>query len=387
MIADFIFSIPTQIQFGSGVSRQAGAVTRNLIAARSDPAKAGVLVVLDPGIKEAAWLGDILASIQENDLQIRLFDKVRPNPRDEDVHQAAALLKQEKCSAVVAIGGGSTLDTAKVAALLATFGGQVNDYAGWAKVPGPTLPLVVIPTTAGSGSEATCWAVITDSLSHNKLAIGDRNLSPAVALVDPNLTISLPPNLTAATGMDALTHAIEAYVCALSSPVNDLLALEAIRLVAIHLRRVITRGDDLEARQGMMLASTLGGIAINNADVAGVHCLSEGMGSLYDAPHGLLNASSFAPLHGFLAGKLPGTVCMYRRTFWSATQPGEAVSQVAALTRWLKFPSLAEIGVKAQDLPKLAALAAANVSNPSNPTPMTDADYLGILEMAMTGQI
>lgn len=387
MIADFIFSIPTQIQFGSGISRQVGSITRNLITARTDPSQAGVLVVLDPGIKAAGWLQEILASLQENGLQTRIFDKVRPNPRDEDVRHAATLLLQANCAAVIAIGGGSTLDTAKVAALLATFGGQPSDYAGWAKVPGPTLPLVAIPTTAGSGSEATCWAVITDSLSHNKIAIGDRNLSPAVALVDPNLTISLPASLTAATGMDALTHAIEAYVCALSSPVNDVLALKAIRLVASNLRRVITRGDDLEARQGMMLASTLGGIAINNADVAGVHCLSEGMGSLYDAPHGLLNAVLLPHFMAFWQESCQERFVCIAESFGAQPSAGEAVSQVTSLTRWLKFPNLAEIGVKADDLPRLAALAAANVSNPSNPIPMKESDYLGILEIAMTGQI
>lgn len=385
MIADFMFSIPTVIQFGSGASRQTGGIVRNLMAARTTPGKAGVLVVLDPGIKSAAWMKDILASIEEMGFQILLFDKVRPNPRDEDVHQAAALLKQANCSAVVAIGGGSTLDTAKAAALVATHGGRVSDYAGWAKVPGPILPLVVIPTTAGSGSEATCWAVITDCSSHAKLAIGDRNLSPSVAIVDPNLTISLPAALTAATGMDALTHAIEAYVSALSSPLNDLIALESIRLVATHLRRVITHPDDLEARQGMMLASTLGGIAINNADVAGVHCLSEGMGSLYDAPHGLLNAVLLPHFMAFWQPSCQERFGRIAECFGSQPSPGEAVSQVTSLTRSLDFPSLAEIGVKTKDLPRLAALAAANVSNPSNPTPMAEADYLEILKKAMTG--
>jgi alcohol dehydrogenase len=246
--------------------------------------------------------------------------------------------------------------------------------------------LVVIPTTAGSGSEATCWAVITDGLSHNKLAIGDRNLAPAVALVDPTLTLSLPASLTAATGMDVLTHSIEAYLCALSSPVNDLLALEAIRLVAANLRQVVTKGDDLNARQAMMLASTLGGIAINNADVAGVHCLSEVMGSLYDAPHGLLNAILLPYFMIFWQAGCAERFAHIAEAFGAVSKPEEAVSQVIALNRWLKFPSLTEVGVKPKDLQQLAVLAAANVSNSSNPVPMTASDYLRILEQAMTGQ-
>jgi len=386
-MSTFSFSIPTQIQFGPDSSRQAGSVTKSLIASRENATKTSVLVIIDPGIKEALWVKGILASIQESGLQYLSFDDVKPNPRDEDVYLAALVIKENNIGAVVAIGGGSTIDTAKTAALLATHGGKVNDYAGWAKVPGPVLPLVVIPTTAGSGSEATCWAVITDSRSHNKLAIGDRHLAPAVALVDPALTLSLPANLTAATGMDVLTHAIEAYLSALSSPVNDLLALEAIRLVAANLRQVVTKGDDLDAREAMMLASTLGGIVINNADVAGVHCLSESMGSLYDAPHGLLNAIL---LPYFMVFWQKGCVERYAHiaeAFGAAPNPDEAVAQVITLNRWLKFPSLTEVGVKPRDLQQLAETAASNVSNSSNPIPMDASDYLEILEQAMTGKL
>jgi alcohol dehydrogenase len=386
-MSTFSFSIPTQIQFGPDSSRQAGSVTKSLIASRENATKTSVLVIIDPGIKEALWVKGILASIQESGLQYLSFDDVKPNPRDEDVYLAALVIKENNIGAVVAIGGGSTIDTAKTAALLATHGGKVNDYAGWAKVPGPVLPLVVIPTTAGSGSEATCWAVITDSRSHNKLAIGDRHLAPAVALVDPALTLSLPANLTAATGMDVLTHAIEAYLSALSSPVNDLLALEAIRLVAANLRQVVTNGDDLDAREAMMLASTLGGIVINNADVAGVHCLSESMGSLYDAPHGLLNAIL---LPYFMVFWQKGCVERYAHiaeAFGAAPNPDEAVAQVITLNRWLKFPSLTEVGVKPRDLQQLAETAASNVSNSSNPIPMVASDYQKILEQAMAGKL
>jgi len=387
MMPSFTFSIPTQIQFGPGISRQAGAVIKSLTASRDDAARTGVLLIIDPGIKDAPWVKDILASIQESGLEYLTFEEVKPNPRDEDVYRAASLLKEKHFGAVVAIGGGSTIDSAKTAALLAAHGGRVGDYAGWAKVPGPVLPLVAIPTTAGSGSEATCWAVIMDSLSHNKLAIGDRNLAPAVALVDPALTLSLPAGLTAATGMDVLTHAIEAYLSALSSPVNDLLALEAIRLVSANLRQVVTRGDDLEAREAMMLASTLGGIVINNADVAGVHCLSESMGSLYDAPHGLLNAILLPYFMVFWQKGCGERFAHIAEAFGVAPNPDEAVAQVIALNRWLKFPSLADIGVKRQDLQQLAETAAANVSNSSNPVPMMASDYLGILEQAMNGQL
>lgn len=387
MISNFIFSIPTQIQFGSEVSRQAGTITRELVASRKDASKKGALVIIDPGIKGTVWLKDILSCIQESGLQYLTFDGVKPNPRDEDVYHAASVLKENNFAVVIAIGGGSTIDTAKTAALLATYGGMVSDYAGWAKVPGSILPLVAIPTTAGSGSEATSWAVITDSPSHTKLAIGDRNLAPTVALVDPNLTVSLPADLTAATGMDVLTHSIEAYLSVLSSPLNDLLALEAIRLVAANLRQVVTKAEDIQARQAMMLASTLGGIVINNADVAGVHCLSEGIGSLYDAPHGLLNAILLPYFMVFWQTGCAERFAHIAEAFGVDPKPDEAVTQVIALNQWLKFPSLRDVGVKQQDLQQLATIAASNVSNSSNPIPMMASDYLRILEQAMTDQL
>ncbi len=384
-MTSFSFSVSTQIQFGQGVSGQLGAVTRDLVGPVDSASAASALVVVDPGIRSAAWLKGILASLDEKGVTYQLFDRVRPNPRDEDVVHAAAWIRENGVKAIIAVGGGSAIDTAKGASLLAAHGGNIADYAGWAKVPGPVRPVVAIPTTAGSGSEATCWAVITDTLTHAKLAIGDRHLAPAVALVDPALTASLPAAITAATGMDALTHAIEAYVCALSSPVNDLLALESIRLVAANLRRAVAAGDDLAAREAMSLASTLGGVAINNADVAGVHCLSEGMGSLYDAPHGLLNAILLPYFMSFWQVGCAERFVRIAQAFGAEPRLEEAVIQVNELTSALKFPSLAEIGVKAADLPRLAALAESNVSNPSNPVPTTAADYLGILERAMAG--
>lgn len=382
----FSFSIPTNIQFGPGSSRQAGDIAKALTASTGPGAQAGVLVIVDPGIKTAPWLAEILASIDKAGLSSHLFDVVKPNPRDEDVHTAAALLQSQQIGCIVAIGGGSTIDTSKGAALIATHAGKIADYAGWGKVPGPILPVIAIPTTAGSGSETTSWAVITDTTSHAKLAIGDRNLAPAAALVDPELTVSLPSRLTAATGMDALTHSIEAYVSALSSPFNDLLALESIRLVAANLCRAVENGRDLDAREGMMMASTLGGIAINNADVAGVHCLSEGMGSLYDAPHGLLNAILLPYFMAFWLNGCRERFARIAQAFGEPPRPEEAVNQVIALNQSLKLPRLPDIGVKSSDLAMLASLAEANVSNPSNPLPMKAADYLQILELAMTGK-
>lgn len=385
-MAIFTFSIPTQIQFGPGVSLQTGMVTKNLLAPGEGGTSPDVLVMMDPGIKGANWLAGILHSLSECGLRYETFEQITPNPRDEDVHKAASVLKDKRFGGIIAIGGGSTMDAAKAAGLIAVHGGKVGDYAGWAKVPGPTLPLVAVPTTAGSGSEATSWAVITDTASHAKLAIGDRNLAPTAALVDPAVTTSLPASITAATGMDVLTHAIEAYVGSLSSPVNDVLALEAIRLVGANLNKAATDGEDLAAREGMMLASTLGGVAINNADVAGVHCLSEGIGGLYDAPHGLLNAILLPYFMAFWEGGCRERFARIAEALGAPARAEEAVARVVELNRSLKLPSLPDIGVKPSDLPHLAALAESNVSNPSNPVPMSAPDYMAILERATAAQ-
>jgi alcohol dehydrogenase len=384
----FTFSIPTLIRFGAGVSMEAGATASSLISATGG--EHGVLVVLDPGVEGLPWVTGILDSLESAGLSPMVFHQVQPNPRDVDVYAAAETIRSAKAGAVVGIGGGSTIDTAKGAALIATCGGRIGDYAGWGRLPGSILPVIAVPTTAGSGSVVTSWAVITDTsagqAAHTKLALGDRNLSPAAALVDPELTLSLPASLTAATGMDALTHAIEAYLCALSSPLNDVIALEAIRLAANYLSRAAENGRDREARQAMLLASLHGGIAINNADVAGVHCLSEGLGSLYDAPHGLLNAILLPYMMDFWLESCSERFIRIAEAFGGSPQPQEAVDQVVRLAQKLALPSLAEIGVKAADLPAVAALAEANVSNSSNPRPMSAADYLSILHQAMQSE-
>jgi alcohol dehydrogenase len=384
---NFTFSIPVQIQFGAGISKQVGTLAGGLAVSKNSRFGRSVLVIIDPAINGLARIKDIFTSMDDVGLQIHLFAEIEPNPKDKDVYAATDQLLASQAGMVIGIGGGSTIDTAKAAALIAKHGGRVRDYAGWGKVPGPLIPIVAIPTTAGSGSEATSWSVITDTTSQEKLAIGDHHLTPTLALVDPLLTLSLPASATAATGMDALSHSIEAYICALSNPVNDLLALEAIHLVAVNLQRVVANTADLDGRQAMMLASTLGGIAINNADVAGVHCLSEGMGSLYNVPHGLLNAILLPYFMHFWLNSSHDRFIRIAQAFGAPPDPEMAVFKVMALFQALKLPGLSEIGVNPADFPRLAALAESNVSNSSNPIPMTTSDYQSILERTMAGQI
>lgn len=373
--------MPTRWKFGSGVSTQVGLESRRLIQG----AKAKALVMTDPGVRGAGLLNSVLNSLAEVGLEYSIFADVEPNPRDRTVHAAAERFHDENADLFVAVGGGSVIDTAKGAAIVVTHGGPITAYAGWEKAPGPITPLVAIPTTAGTGSEVTFWAVITDSATHTKLAIGDPDLAPAVALVDPLLTRRLPPALTLATGLDALTHAIEAYTCRLANPISDALALQAIRLIASNLPQAVANGENLTSREGMLLAASLAGIAFNNADVAAVHCLSEALGSLYDAPHGLLNAILLAYVMAYQRPACEERYADVAQALGTEPRAEVAIGRIIELTRAFQLPELADLGVQSQDLPRIAKMAAANVSNPSNPRPMTEADYLEILERALAG--
>ncbi len=373
--------MPTRWNFGPRVSTQVGLEGRRLIQGT----KAKALVMTDPGVQEAGLLNGVLNSLAEAGLKYSIFADVEPNPRDTTVHAAAERFHDENAGLMVAVGGGSVIDTAKGAAIVVTHGGPITAYTGWEKVPGPITPLVAIPTTAGTGSEVTFWAVITDSATHTKLAIGDPHLAPTVALVDPLLTRRLPPDLTLATGLDALTHAIEAYTCRLANPISDALALQAIRLIAPNLPQAVANGEDLTSREGMLLAASLAGIAFNNADVAAVHCLSEALGSLYDAPHGLLNAILLAYVMVYQRPTCEERYADVAQALGAEPRAEAAIGRVIEVTRAFQLPGLADLGVRSEDLPRIAKMAAANVSNPSNLRPMTQADYLQILEQALAG--
>ena len=397
----FSFDMPTVLHFGSGVSTRAGAELSSLLERSADlregPAEPRVLVVTDEGIQKAGLLAGILDAMSQSELEYAVFSNVQPNPRDTTVHETAGVFNQGEYNAIVAIGGGSVIDAAKGAALVATHGGSIRDYEGWETRPvGPIAPLLAIPTTAGTGSEVGSWAVITVTSSRAKINVGHRALASSVALVDPLLTHSLPKNLTVATGFDALTHAVEAYTCRRANPISDAFALEAIGLVAGHLRVAAADGEDAAARGGMMLASTLAGIAMDQSELGGVHCLSESLGGLYDAPHGLLNAILLPYVMAHNAAFAPGRYARIaealgdRRECRERSGPGgpsEAVSRVVQLSLELEVPPLALLGARREDFSLLSERAAVHGSNASNPEPLTPGEYQTILEQALAGDL
>lgn len=385
-ISPFFFHCPTRIHFGSGVAEKLPTVIRELDVSN-------VLVIGDPGLQSMVEK-EAVKPLSDAGLKVSVFTEVGTNPTDVCVNNAVALAREQGCQAVVGLGGGSALDTAKAVALLVTQPGELHEYLGLDLAPEKGVPCVVLPTTAGTGSEVTLWSIITDTRGSSpvKDGLGGANCYPTVALVDPALTLSLPPGLTACTGMDALTHAMEAYVSTLATPFSDMLALEAIELVASNIVGATRDGSDLAAREAMMLGSMMAGMAFSNADVAAVHVLGEALGGYFGLHHGHVMA---VLLPHVMRVNLPGSL---QRTAEMAValgavspeaalaDPGEAaekaISRIVGLLRDLRIPSLGQLDVDPELFPHIAKAAAANPFLASNPVPLSSEDFLKILKDA-----
>jgi alcohol dehydrogenase class IV len=246
------------------------------------------LIVCDRGIAEAGLVEGIKKILEDSKIQSGVFDKVEPEPRIELVHQCGEAVRSRNYEVLVGLGGGSSLDVAKGAAIVITNGGKIEDYVGIGRVPKRGIPTILVPTTSGTGSEATQYAIFT--VGNMKQGVIDPNLYANVAIIDPELTLSMPPRITAATGMDALCHGIETYTSLAATPISDLIAKECITLVSRSLRNAVFNGKDVEARSEMSLGSFYGGLCLTNASVTAVHALSFPLGADYHIAHGEANA-------------------------------------------------------------------------------------------------
>jgi alcohol dehydrogenase len=280
---NFHFALPTQIKFGCGASSNIAEVVLHYQGRN-------VLVVTDIGVRKAGLVDPIVTRLTKAKFIVTVFDEIEANPSNSTIDHAAELASRQKVDVIVAIGGGSSIDAAKGIAAVVGGGGGILDYIGMDHVPPSALPLIAIPTTAGTGSEVTNWAIITDPVRKVKKGVGSLFIAPRIALIDPEVTVSLPPGITAATGIDALTHAIEAYTARCANPVSDAMALYAIELIGKHLDASTIDGRNLEARSGMLLGSLLAGMAFGNSDTAAVHSLAEALGGMFDVAHGVANA-------------------------------------------------------------------------------------------------
>jgi alcohol dehydrogenase len=379
----FAFFAPQKTRFGGGVVAEVGEEVRRLGGSH-------VLVVTDPGLVKSGIAERLVAIVRGHAELVEVFDGVVANPMDDDCARGASLASDMKADLIIGLGGGSSMDTAKAIAVIRTHGGKPSDYFGADTLRKPIAPLVCVPTTAGTGSEVTPFAVITDSKTRVKMNILDPGVVPTSSFVDPELTVSMPASLTAATGMDALTHAVEAYTCKLANPLTDALALKAVRIIAGSLRRAVADGSDVNARKEMALGSLIAGFAFGNADVGGVHCMAEAIGGFYDTPHGVAN-SVFLPLvtefnvpadpqkHADVAVALGVDTA----DMDDAEAAAAGVAAIRQLAADLSIPKLRGLkGVKESDFGTLAKLAAANVSADSNARVAGEAEYLELFNKA-----
>ncbi|PTN38632.1 alcohol dehydrogenase-like regulatory protein ErcA [Desulfonatronum sp. SC1] len=275
--------VAPEFVFGVGARRLAGQFARNFSVRR-------VLVVVDEVVRGLPWTTDVLTSLDQASLEYRIFSDLSPNPRADEVMRGARYYLREDCQAIVALGGGSVLDCAKGIGIVCVNNRPILDFEGVDNVPVPGPPLVCIPTTAGSSADVSQFAIITDLARKVKIAIISKAMVPDIALIDPETTTSMSPHLTACTGYDALTHAVEAFASNASSPITDLHALEAVRLIAKHLPQAVEAPQDMEARSKMMLASLYAGLAFSNASLGATHAMAHSLGGLLDLPHGECNA-------------------------------------------------------------------------------------------------
>ncbi|WP_144140828.1 iron-containing alcohol dehydrogenase [Paraburkholderia sp. BCC1884] len=279
----FSFRIPTVIEYGAGRLKTLPALVQTLGGCR-------ILVVGDPGIKAAGIMDRVMDTLGNADIQAWEFTDVKSDPAVQSVTHGIAKARSLQCDLVVGVGGGSALDTSKAIGLMLGNTGTIKDYVGIDKVPNAGAPVIAIPTTAGTGSELTIWSVLSDTESDAKISIGSVFNCPRIGLLDPELTVSMPAHVTAATGMDALTHAVESCVCKANQPITEALTHKAIFLIAKSLRNAVADGQHIAARGDMLLASAMAGIAFNATRLGLVHAFALPLGNKFGIAHGLANA-------------------------------------------------------------------------------------------------
>lgn len=363
--------LPGTILNGAGTRRRVGEVLKELGVRRP-------LIVTDAGVVAHGLLDDVRASIEGQSLAYSVFARVDPDPTDTNVAEGFAALEAHGADSVVAVGGGSPMDCAKLVAARRSNMGPLPEYMGLHKILGRALPLVCVPTTAGTGSEATKVAVITDTVRHIKMMMLSAPLMPRAAIVDYELTLSMPPGLTAAAGVDTLTHGLEALVSKKSGPLTDTFALSCIGLSARHLLAAWSAPDDREARAGMALAALHGGMAFCNSSVCLVHGMSRPLGALFHLAHGLSNAVLLPTVTRFSVPGATGRYATAARTAGASESADDnracrdLVEWVAALNESLRIPRLSDCCKVSREefeavLPKMAEDALASGSPGNNP--------------------
>ena len=366
------FNIPATIIVGAGASNEAGAQARRL-------GVKSALLVTDSYMVSSGLAGRVADAIRGEDVKVTVYADVQPDPTDLNVMEGLEMLRENRCGMVVGLGGGSPMDCAKAISVMSANPAPISLYAGLHKVPNKGVPFITIPTTAGTGAEVTKVVVIGDTARNVKMMILDLNLMADVALVDYELTMTCPPQLTANVGVDTLVHAVEAYVSVKASPMTDPYALSSIRHVSENLLTAYNEPDNAKAREGMTLASLQAGIAFPNSSVCLVHGMSRPVGALYHVPHGLSNAVLFPAVTEFSIAGAPGRYATVSRAMGYATDADtdnvaneKLVAGLKKLNADLKIPRLGDVcnvdlSVFDENVMKMAEDSLASGSPGNNP--------------------
>jgi alcohol dehydrogenase class IV len=379
-----LFRTTKRILFGLGAVEKIGAEAQLLKAKK-------VLIVTDPGVIQAGLLEGVKTSLQSAGLPFVIFDGVEPDPRIEVVEKSVEKAKAERIDLIIGFGGGSSLDIAKVTSILFTNSGKIDGLFGIDLVPNPGIPVILVPTTAGTGSEATPVAILSDTKEKLKKGIVSSYLFPETAIIDPKLTVGLPPSVTAFTGMDALTHGIEAYYSINATDLSDLYAVRAMELISKNIRVAYANGENLAARSKMMEGSLLAGIAFANAGVGAVHAFAYPLGGEFHLAHGLTNTLMLPYVMRYNILGCPEKFAEMAKAFgekveaFSALEGAEmAVKFVERLSDDIRVPRrLRDVGVPENAIPGLAE-AAMKVTRllANNPRKITLDDAIAIYHSA-----
>ncbi|NYT84807.1 iron-containing alcohol dehydrogenase [Pollutimonas harenae] len=386
--SSFDFYNPTEIRYGAGVLSTLPALTQCL-------GIESALLVCDPGIIKAGLVDRVANVLKAANIPFTIFSDIESDPEVRSVDEGVRVARAARVDGVIGVGGGSALDTAKAIAIMLTNEGTIRDYFGIDKIKVQGAPVIAIPTTAGTGSEVTVWSVLSDTENNVKANIGSYLNCPRIALLDPELTTTLPAAITAATGMDALTHAIESYVNKAAHVFSESVAEKSIALIANNLRLAVLQGDNIEARGNMLIASTLAGMSFNRIRLGLAHAFALPLGNLFHIPHGLVNSIMLTPVMKF---NLPGNLAYYAKV---AELFGERISNLSV--REAAERSVLAVHQLKQDIGLTKTLADFNVSEdrfdeiideamrsgnvPVNPRMPTRADMRQLLMQAMTGEI
>ena len=378
------FYIPCVSLFGPGCAKEIGTKAQNLGAKKA-------LIVTDEGLFKFGVANTIAEYLQDAGVDSHIFAGAEPNPTDINVHHGVQAYNDNGCDFIVSLGGGSSHDCAKGIGLVTAGGGHIRDYEGIDKSTVPMTPLIAINTTAGTASEMTRFCIITNTDTHVKMAIVDWRCNPLIAIDDPKLMVAKPAGLTAATGMDALTHAVEAYVSTAANPITDACAEKAITMISQWLRPAVANGENIEARDAMSYAQYLAGMAFNNASLGYVHAMAHQLGGFYNLPHGVCNAVLLPHVCEFNLiacqdryAKIAELMGVNTDGFTETEAAFAAIDAIRELSSSIGIPSgLNELGVKTEDLAIMAENAQKDACMLTNPRKATHAQVVEIFKAAL----